>query len=555
MAENHKDSFAELERTENPALTQKRDALRGNTELYTVKSGDTVASIAHNRGIEDYNDLLALNRLMGHGGLESNGKNGTRILIRPGDTVFIPKNIDQFRFDIESVKKISEAIVENRLVAEGNREALKKEINEGIFPQYRQSLGMHRLNDGLLGNMQSSLHLGGPRQVDPKFERDASCAHYYRQELRSAFNIGDMPKEWKKFMNTGAIDAWELPARLLHLKNGDRNEFVQKENFMGYFDTSKFGGKTSPIASGKEDEYAHRMIALNDYLRDNPNAVNTAIPVYYKHSRYQLQGLLQAHAGGEKHYNTHMMRYIGTTPSVFPAYEWGEVHPDGTVTPFGVDRKHIDKETKTSKERLAQERTVYEDHKRILLEHVKNELATHVFIIDGKVERYVRIWQERQEIRVRKGQKGDNKSPEAVKEELTRLFSSGDIAQVCSKLPGIIDYPVSEEDARYLIGLQRNKRRATEGMKQIQEALTNAREGQYPSFDKKDYAVLFFMDERLSQALSDYNSSALRASGYTDTIRTNEEKMKSEKKIPVIEYLLNFLQQRADYGESAIKAE
>lgn len=47
----------------------------------------------------------------------------------------------------------------NEKVANGDRKALSKEINERIFPKFRQSLGMNRLNDGLLGNMSASLHL------------------------------------------------------------------------------------------------------------------------------------------------------------------------------------------------------------------------------------------------------------------------------------------------------------------------------------------------------------------------------------------------------------
>jgi hypothetical protein len=221
--------------------------MRENTELYDVKPGDTIAKIARDYGITDYNDLLALNRLMREDGvLKAKGKNGTNITIRPrnpdgtGDQIFIPKDKDKFRADIESIKKITDSLVMNEKVAKMDRNSLIKEINERIFPKYRQSLGMNRLNDGLLGNIQASLYLPGPRQVDTKFQKEASCAHYFRQEIRSAFNIGDMSDGWKKFMNTGNIDAWELPARLLGIKNNGKDEFIQKANFMDFFDTSKF---------------------------------------------------------------------------------------------------------------------------------------------------------------------------------------------------------------------------------------------------------------------------------------------------------------------------
>lgn len=166
MAENIIDTLAQSDKLDNPALKQKRDAMRGNTELYDVQSGDTIAKIARDHGIADYSDLLALNRLMGND-LKSKGKTGTNIIIKEwdpnrnkGDRIFIPKDMNKFRADIENIKKITEAMVMNEKVAKGDTKALQKEIHERIFPKFRQSLGMHRLNDGLIGNMQASLHLG-----------------------------------------------------------------------------------------------------------------------------------------------------------------------------------------------------------------------------------------------------------------------------------------------------------------------------------------------------------------------------------------------------------
>lgn len=66
--------------THNPALQEKRRTMLENMEPYTVGLGDTVASIAHKCGIEDYHDLVILNRLMGND-LKVRGKNGSNILI------------------------------------------------------------------------------------------------------------------------------------------------------------------------------------------------------------------------------------------------------------------------------------------------------------------------------------------------------------------------------------------------------------------------------------------------------------------------------------------
>ncbi len=65
MSENIIDTLSKSEKIDNPALIQKRESMRANTEVYTIQSGDTIAAIARKFGIGNYDDLLALNRLLG----------------------------------------------------------------------------------------------------------------------------------------------------------------------------------------------------------------------------------------------------------------------------------------------------------------------------------------------------------------------------------------------------------------------------------------------------------------------------------------------------------
>lgn len=408
-------------------------------------------------------------------------------------------------------------MVMNEQVTRGDTKALSKEINERIFPGFRQSLGMNRLNDGLLGNMRSDLRLPGPRQVDPKFQIDASCAHYYRQDIRSAFNIGDMPKSWKKFMNTGNIDAWELPIELLGLKSNDgKSEFIQKANFMDVFDTSKFGAKISPIFVEKQGEYARKMVELNEYLEKNPNAVNTAIPVYYRYSNYQLRGIDQARVGGEKHYNTHMMRYVGSTPVTFPAYEWGETHPDGTITSFGGDKKRLEKEVLNLKGMLVGERTAYETHKKTLLENVKDEFPKHHFTIDKKLTDYS------------KGAKTEEERV-ALKKEMESLFDSGNIELIKTRLSKIIHWPVDDENAKLLVHWQKNKRKVAEGLKRIEEVLENKKPEEYPYFNPEDFSALLSSSKRISGVFTIYNDAIKRVNSLGEQIITANKKVEEFK--------------------------
>lgn len=66
---------------------------------------------------------------------------------------------------------------------------------------------------------------------------------------------------------------------------------------------------------------------------------------------------------------------------------------------------------------------------------------------------------------------------------------------------------------------------------------------------------IFSKNPELLKTLDAYNASVAKVNGYMGEIHAREEKMKIKKEIPVVDYLLNFLQQRADYGFSALQTE
>lgn len=116
MAENMSilDRTAE---TGNEEIKKIREEMRRNLTEHAVVSGDTIAAIAKNSGVDDYEDILALNRLMGKD-LETKGKNGTKVTIKPwneekkvGDKIFVPKDLDKFQADIETIRQIDAAKV------------------------------------------------------------------------------------------------------------------------------------------------------------------------------------------------------------------------------------------------------------------------------------------------------------------------------------------------------------------------------------------------------------------------------------------------------------
>lgn len=285
----------------NPAIEKKRAEIRSGTiDSRTIVSGDTIAKLAQEHGIHDYHDLIILNQIAGTP-LRLSGPKQDRVVIRTGETIKVPQDPKVFSDQIAEIRRINQIQQTNKALEAGATKeqikTLRSSVEKPLFPGFRQSLGMSRLNAGLIGNLQASMHMSAPRQVDPKFEggtgkRMASCAHYYRQEIRSAINPGDMPEEWSKFMNKKDIDAWELPAELLALKVKGKDEFTRTHNLMEFFDVSKFGNKGSPVLSGQEKAYADALAKLDTDLM-KPEGVDSAVPVYYRYSNFQRRGLNQ----------------------------------------------------------------------------------------------------------------------------------------------------------------------------------------------------------------------------------------------------------------------
>jgi hypothetical protein len=262
------------------------------------------------------------------------------------------------------------------------------------------------------------------------------------------------------------------------------------------------------------------MVDLNTYFERNPNSVNSAIPVYFRQSNYQLRGIEQARSGTDAHYNTHMMRYVGSTSVPFTAYDVGEVHPDGTLTPFGGDKKRIEKELSNTKGMLSGEKITYENQRKTLLEYAKNEFPKHTFMIDQKLLEYS------------KGGKTEAER-EVLKKEMESLFDSGDIGLIQTKLSKIIHWPVTPEDARLLVYWQKSKQKVSAGLKRIEEILENKKPEEYPSFSSEEYNALFTVSKKISSVLTTYNTAVKRVNSLQEQvvlIKKKGEDSKNEEK-------------------------
>lgn len=113
---------------------------------------------------------------------------------------------------------------------------------------------------------------------------------------------------------------------------------------------------------------------------------------------------------------------------------------------------------------------------------------------------------------------------------------------------------MTEADFNYLKSLFLKREKIRKNIASIQARLGIA-SNPVPEIHIDDIGKSLGTNNRVTQSLAAYNASAAKVNGHMNDISVREEKMKIKKEIPAVDYLLNFLQQRADYGTSAVKSE
>ena len=117
---------APIERTKEHALQvlsgkenmkQLRLEIEKNTFPYQVQKNDTIASIASRSGIST-DELLDLNDFLDTS-LVRRGKKGDNVLIKPGQSILIPKDTDLFHTHIERMSEYARVGKLNQKVEAG----------------------------------------------------------------------------------------------------------------------------------------------------------------------------------------------------------------------------------------------------------------------------------------------------------------------------------------------------------------------------------------------------------------------------------------------------
>ena len=94
-----------------------------------------------------------------------------------------------------------------------------------------------------------------------------------------------------------------------------------------------------------------------------------------------------------------------------------------------------------------------------------------------------------------------------MEQTIRKIFETENHAQIKEELSRIIRYPVTDDDAVYIISLQSRKRRVLESLDRIGRELQGKKTEEYPTLSMSDYGNLLSMSKNIKDAVTRYNES------------------------------------------------
>lgn len=509
----------------NPEILEQRDKLKKNAKEYPIQKGDTVASIAKKFGLENYIDLINFNRLLGVE-FKERGTKGTNFTIRPHiegeaakigtDTLYVPADIEVFKENLKQIRLITDAMRQNELVARRDTKALRKEIGREIFPTKPVSLGAGLLN-GFASNQEITLDPEHPRIVDIARQKNVSCANLIRTLMGNAMDVGDLKPGEKAFFRKQNVDAWMLPEELKKVG------FTQKKNLMTSFDTERVG-QNDPMPPEKQADYDRQVLELGKYLETEGKPFSL-MPIYFRHSNYRgvVAGFNQGKKPEERHYNTHQSMFLRNGELTVPAREIPEIK-NGQAIPFGVDKDKIQKEIAKLQASQGQAENGLTKNKGEVLDALDKEWSDNkvvkTFTVDKIMARYV----------AHLNGEAKDKQLDAIR----KVVESENIGTIQTELSRLIKYPVTEDDAKYLVSLQSRKRKTIDGVKAIREHVAGK-----PAITDNEAITVDTATEsgiqgtKLAQAISAYNAAVNKVNGCKKSIEDRKKMLENIDKADV----------------------
>ncbi|MDD4151245.1 MAG: LysM peptidoglycan-binding domain-containing protein [Candidatus Gracilibacteria bacterium] len=497
----------------------KKD-IKENSKEYTISKGDSIYQIAKNNSMK-VEDLILFNNMLGKE-FKINKKN---ILIKAGDIVFVPKDIETFNDNLLKIKEIKKIFDTNDKITKSDLGMLKEEIN--FYPQRVQSIGLGKMLDGFVGAQKAEYDPRLSRIVDEKRETNVSCANLIRTLMAQSVNIGNLDVNEKAFFKKQNLDAWILPSELQKIK------FDQKfRDLMSYFDKSKIG-QVDPI--GDQEGYDKKVLELASYL-ESSGIKGSLVPLYFKHSKFK--GVVADYNAGkkeaDKHYNTHQSIFAGNTEIEFKAFNVNDYHIPGKVIDFGSDTKKIMSEIDETTRSITNSKSDLFIIKQKLVDSVDLSNNEEMRKTDSKIIKGLSI-----------DAGGNQEKISRLKNVLIKLDNR---ELIKSEAENILKKKISNADLDRFMELRKMYYHTYNSITAVNNIVSSN-----SKVDKVGKSLEANIE--ILKNIKEYNSLLDKVKNQENKLKNLNESLKIEKKINLVDYIANFIQDRLDYGPSALTQE
>lgn len=473
--------------------------IEANSTEYIVDKWDTIFSIAKKLWMSSYEDLLYFNTVLGNT-ISTIGSKRTKILIKPWDKVFVPKDLEKFKEHFSIIKKTHDNIELNQNVIEKDISALKNYLESWLFNKRVQSLWLPNLLDWFIWSQLNLLDPKLPRIVDSSREDHVTCANLIRRLMWAAVNPWDLTPQEKAFLLKQNVHAWILPTELMKIW------FQQKFwNLMDSFDRWSLWA-TDPIDTAKRSAYDKAVVDLWKYMKEKWNDIKwSLVPYYFTFSRYRwVVANYNSWRKEDYHLNTHQSMLAWNADMKFKAQEVWQVK-NGKVESFFDDKEPMKKQLAELNSRLVEEKTHLEDSKDKLLKTLKlennKELEKNIERLDRALMREAKWDQEKYN-------------------QFMALVETLDPEKVRLWMSKILKYKVTTDYANTVVNYQRSKKKALWDIDAINTMLWQG--NQLVKINAKDFWFTVWRNPSVVRWLQDYNKTL-------DWIEDVENKIKQLK--------------------------
>lgn len=491
-------------------LEKIHNEIKSNTKEYTVSNGDSIYAIAKKNSIS-VEDLLLLNSSM-QKEFKIRWKN---ILIKAWDKIYLPKDIEVFNNNSSKIKEINEIIKINDKFTKDKIDLLKTDLD--LYPERVQSIGLPKILEWFIKSQEAELDPALPRIVDSGREEKVSCANLIRTLMAQSVNIASLRNDEKSFLKKQDLHAWILPTELKKIW------FDQKfQDLMKYFDNWKIWD-VEPIWD--QEWYDKKVLELAKYLQEKwvPWSL---VPYYFKLSRYKwvVANYNLTRPEWDKHLNTHQSMFAWNWKVSINANEVNDYSKSGTIKKFEWNNEEIKRQINELSQKLESDKEEFKNIKSNLLK--VSDISEHPEI--KKVTKYldkalnITSWKD-----------------ELKAEELKIIILSiGDENIIKSQIEKSLNRKITDEDLTRLLALRKMYYKAQNSVLKMNADISKWLEVEW-----------FKTNDVIISEISKYNK-------LLKEIRKNEESLDNLKEIQlnVVDYIANFIQQRLDYGPSALNS-